>query len=538
MPRARRDDAAAEEQPVLKPMSSDTPFVPRFEAMRLVGDYASHGARRFPQRPAIVADTGAFTYSELDRASDHFARHLVEQGYKPGTRIAYLGKNSELMFPVLFGCIRAGCVLVPINWRYAAPEVAYVVRDADAALLIHGPEVAAIAQDVATQMQGAVRPLDAPTLREVLTRGSASKPGVTVDPDACVLQLYTSGTTGKPKGVMLSHRAISIARWVEMGAPDWADWTDDDVVLSAMPNFHAGGLSWMLIGLLRSLTCILTADPSPANLLALSREHATTRTFMVPSVIRMVLDAVEASGQPAPPIRTIYYGAAPMDAALIDRCMKVFGTCGFGQFYGMTEAAGSVTFLAPREHDVHRPERLRSVGRALPGYHIEARDPQGRVLKAGEHGELWVQSPTLMSGYWKLPDATEQALVNGWYRTGDGAYLDADGYVFMTDRIKDMIITGGENVYPIELEQVLRQHPAVQEVVVVGVPDDKWGEAICAVVEWRAGQSATLDELREFARGHIAAYKLPKLLQATPLLPRTATGKLQRAEVRKQTRGG
>jgi acyl-CoA synthetase (AMP-forming)/AMP-acid ligase II len=337
---------------------------------------------------------------------------------------------------------------------------------------------------------------------------------------------------------MLSHRALSIARWVEVGAPDWADWTDDDVVLSAMPNFHAGGLSWMLIGLLRSLTCILTADPSPANLLALSRQHATTRTFMVPSVVRMVLDAVEANDEPAPPIRTIYYGAAPMDVALIERCMKVFGACGFGQFYGMTEAAGSVTFLAPREHDVQRPERLRSVGRALPGYRVEVRDPQGRALKAGDHGELWVQSPTLMSGYWRLPDATEQALVNGWYRTGDGAYLDADGYVFMTDRIKDMIITGGENVYPIEVEQVLRQHPAVQEVVVVGAPDDKWGEAICAVVEWRPGHSASLDDLRDFARPHIAAYKLPRRLQATTSLPRTATGKLQRAEVRKQAREG
>ena len=520
-------------------------FTPHFASMRLVGDYATHATQRFPDRTAILADAGALTYRELDEASNRFASHLIARGLAPSTRIGYLGKNSELMFPVLFGCIRAGCVLVPINWRYAVPEVVYVAGDADLALLIHGPEVSEIARQ-AVQQLGRPLPLMAtldpadgePALREVLTRGTATRTTTAVDPDACVLQLYTSGTTGRPKGVMLSHRAISIARWVEMGSPDWADWTDADVVLSAMPNFHAGGLSWMLIGLLRSLTCVLTADPSAANLLALSQRFAVTRTFIVPPVVRLLLDAVEASGQPAPPIKTIYYGAAPMDTALIERCFKVFGKCGFGQFYGMTEAAGSVSFLAPSEHDVQRPDRLRSVGRALPGYDIEVRDPQGRLLKAGEHGELWVRSPTMMSGYWKLPEATAEAMVDGWYRTGDGAYMDTDGYVFMTDRIKDMIITGGENVYPVEVEQVLRLHSAVQDVVVVGVPDEKWGEAICAVVEWRAGQSATLDELREFARAHIAAYKLPRALQSTTTLPRTATGKLQRGEVRKQARAG
>ncbi len=521
--------------------SRSTQFIPGFDAMCFVGDYPSRGAKRFPMRPAIVADGGALTYAELEAASERFAAYLIAQGFAPGTRIAYLGKNSELMFPVLFGCIRAGCVLVPINWRYALPEVAYVVADAEAALLIYGPEVAVIAQEAGAQAGPVVRLMPtiegAGALRDVLMTGPAARPARSAQPDDCALQLYTSGTTGKPKGVMLSHRAISIARWVEMDAPDWADWTDADIVLSAMPNFHAGGLSWMLIGLLRALTCILTADPTPANLLALSRKFNTTRTFMVPSIIRMVLDAVEASGEPPPPIKTIYYGAAPMDVALIERCMKVFGECGLGQFYGMTEAAGSVTFLAPREHDVTQPERLRSVGRALPGYEIQVRDADGRRLAAGEHGELWVRSPTVMQGYWKLPQATADALIDGWYRTGDGAYIDGDGYVFMTDRIRDMIITGGENVYPIEVEQVLRLHSAVQDVVAVGVPDDKWGEAICAVIEWRPGKTATLEELRDFARAHIAAYKLPRLLKSTTLLPRTATGKLQRAEVRKQSRG-
>ncbi|CAM2169573.1 fatty-acyl-CoA synthase [Paraburkholderia sacchari] len=522
-------------------MAVDAPFVPNFMNMRYVGDYASHAAQRFPDRPAIISDTGSLTYRELDDASNRFAQYLVAQGYKPGTRIAYLGKNSELMFPVFFGCIRAGCVLVPINWRYAVAEVAYVVADAEAALLIFGQEVASIAQAAAASLRSTVRLLPTTglpgvneTLTSVLKSDPASRPPLDADPDRCVLQLYTSGTTGKPKGVMLSHRAMSVARWVEMDAPDWRDWSDDDVILSAMPNFHSGGLAWMLIGLMRMLTCILTADPSPASLLALSVRHRVTRTFIVPSVVRVILDAIEASGEPAPPLKTIFYGAAPMDVALIQRTMRVFGACGFGHYYGMTETAGSVTFLAPREHDTHHPERLRSVGRALPGYQIEVRDPNGQPLPPGKHGELWVKSPTVMLGYWKLPDATAEALVDGWYRTGDGAYLDADGFVFLTDRIRDMIISGGENVYPVEVEQVLRLHPAVQDVIVIGVPDTKWGETVCAVVEWREGQSATLEALREFARAHIAAYKLPTMLRSTQTLPRTATGKLQRGEARKR----
>lgn len=517
-------------------------FVPTFESMRYVGDYPSYGAHRFPDRMAIIADQGSLTYAQLDRASNRFANYLLKRGLQPGARIAYLGKNSELLFPVLFGCIRAGCVLVPVNWRYAAGELAFVVDDAEASMLIFGPEVEATVRTAARRWQSNPHLMVTTaagfggTLQEVLDGGSECRPNDRHSADECVLQLYTSGTTGKPKGVMLSHRAISMARWVEVGAPDWEDWTDDDVVLSGMPNFHSGGLAWMLIGLLRSLTCILTADPSPGNLLALSRQYSATRTFMVPSVIRLMLDAIERSDQPAPPLKTIYYGAAPMDVALIERCLNVLGDCGFGHYYGMTETAGSITFLAPREHDVQHPARLRSVGRSLPGYQIEVRDALGAKVGAGQHGELWVKSPTVMSGYWKLPDATADVLVDGWYRTGDGGYMDADGYVFLTDRIKDMIISGGENIYPAEVEQVLRLHPAVLEVVVVGVPDAKWGEAVCAVVEWKQGCCATLEELREFARSHIAGYKLPQKLESAEQLPRTLTGKLQRGEVRKQVR--
>lgn len=509
--------------------------------MLWLADYPNAGGKAFPGRTAIIGDEGSLTYAELDEASDRFAAWLQKRGYAPGTRIAYLGRNSELLFPVFFGCIRAGCVLVPINWRFAVPEVEYVLRDSEAKLLIHSPEFTQAAQTASGSLSSPPQLLPiagAPkvdTLKRVFSSSIGPAPRIDL-PDAVVLQLYTSGTTGRPKGVMTSHRQMSVARWVEVDSPDWVDWKSDEVLLSAMPNFHSGGFSWILIGLLRQITCICTADPSPANLLALSRKYQATRNFIVPAVVRMLVEMIESSGEQPPPYRSIFYGAAPMDFDLIQRCQRLFGAhCGFAQYYGMTEMCGSVTFLPPKEHRPDKPERLRSVGRPLAGFELEIRDPQGRVLGPHQAGEIFARSPTRMLGYWHQPEATAEVLLpDGWYRTGDGGYVDEEGYLYLTDRIKDMIISGAENIYPAEVEAAVRFHPAVQDVVVVGVPDEQWGETVCAVVELRPNASLSIEELREFARQRIAGYKLPRLLRVVEQLPRTATGKLQRGAVRKQ----
>ncbi|MBN3788516.1 long-chain-fatty-acid--CoA ligase [Burkholderia sp. Ac-20353] len=507
------------------------------EHMLWVADYPLHGARKFPNRPAIIGDNDTVTYAELERKSETFVDFLHERQIAPGSRIAYLGKNSELFFPVFFGCLRSGVILVPINWRCAPGEIAFILRDSGSQLLIYDAEFAEKVAQALPEIPNPPRLLittseDGDSLRQILlshpTSRDASREGTT---DACALLMYTSGTTGSPKGVMLSHKALSIARHVEVDSPDWADWNDDDIILSAMPNFHVGGLSWMLIGLMRSVTCVLTADASPATLLRLMRRHAVTRTFMVPTVVRMVLEQVTTDASPPPPIRTIYYGASTMDVALLSQCIDTLG-CGFAQYFGMTENCGTVTFLPPRDHDVHRPEKLRSVGKALPGMTIEIRDTTGSPLPPHTPGEIWIQSPTLTSGYWNRPEATEAVLVDDWYRTGDGGYVDEEGYLYLTDRIKDMIISGGENVYPAEVEQALRLHPAVSDVAVVGIPDPTWGEVVAAVVEWHVGESASLAELRTFASKYIASYKLPKILESVSNLPRTATGKIQRVKVR------
>ena len=513
--------------------------ISRPEDIRWLADYPRHGAARCPERIAIIGDGGTFTYAELDLACVRFADWLLRSGIGAGQRIAYLGKNNPLFFPVLFGCMRAGVVLVPINWRCAVVETNFILADADAKLLICDPEFLDSAQQAMQDLTAppslitnepcAAMPM---SLRAILNESTPVAPLPSFNPDACVLQMYTSGTTGKPKGVMMSQRALSIQRWVEVDSPEWADWTDDDVILSAMPNFHIGGLSWMLIGLLRSLTCVLTADASPSNLLALTQRHGVTRTFVVPAALPILLDMVADCSEP-PRMKGIFYGAAPMNTSLLKRCIDTFA-CRFGQFYGMTENCGSVTFLGPDSHDLSRPELLRSVGKVLPGMEIEIRDVDLRSCPPDVAGEIWLRGPALMLGYHNRPEASAEVMIDGWYRSGDGGYFDQNGYLFLTDRIKDVIISGGENIYPIEVENSLRLHDAVRDVVVIGQPDPQWGEAVAAVVEWHDGKSATLDELRAHCRKLIAGFKLPKQLYTMPLLPRTATGKLQRGEVRKR----
>ena len=345
--------------------------------------------------------------------------------------------------------------------------------------------------------------------------------------------LYTSGTTGRPKGALMPHGMPSLFALSYAHSPQWEDWRASDVGLSCLPNFHNAGVGFMLMGLAVGATMVLTADPSPANLIALIRRHGVDRIFLVPTLIRMALDEIDRSGEPAPKLDGIYYGAAPIGGPLLARTIAAFG-CRFTQFYGMTELS-STHVLGPDQHDPARPELMTTVGRPLAGVACEIRRPDGvTVCAAGEPGEIWLRSDMRMLGYLNRPEATAEALVDGWYRSGDGGVMDADGFLTLTDRLKDMIITGGENVYPVEVETVLREHPAIADLAVVALPDDTWGEAVTAVAELAPGAEApSLEELRAFGRTRLAGYKLPRRLFVLPALPRTPSGKVQRGEAKK-----
>ena len=507
--------------------------------MTLIGDIPRLGSQRYPTRTALIfADRDIRTsYQQLDQQSDAFVALLSSRGIQRGERIAYLGRNNDLYFSVLFGCIRAGVILVPLNWRLAAPEIAYQLADSQSKLIFCDADFVATANEASSTLDQALPliPVDGDghdCLRQLL-KIPAAQTHVRYTDDQVIALLYTSGTTGSPKGVMFSHRTISTSRYCELQMPGIAHLTEGSVCLSAMPSFHSGGLAWVLMGLIRYGTVVLTADPSADNMLKLFREYRIEHTFIVPTVLRSIIDKLMASGETAPQIKGMFYGAMAIGESLLREAIEILG-CTFGQWFGMTENTGPVTYLDPQDHDLNRPRLLNSVGKPYPGMSLEIRATDRRVLGRGEHGEIWVRSPTTMLGYWNKPEKTSEVLQDGWYATGDGGYLDDDGFLYLTDRIKDMIVSGGENVYPAEVEEALRQHPAVLDAAVIAIPDRRWGEAVAAIVELRPGQQTSVDELDRFARTRIAAYKCPKHVRFIDTLPRTASGKVRRVELRER----
>jgi acyl-CoA synthetase (AMP-forming)/AMP-acid ligase II len=506
--------------------------------MDWIGDIPFRWAAARPERAAIIVpeQNRSVSFADLATLVGRFVAIMQARGVPPGARIGYLGRNSDLYFVALFGAIAGRFVLVPLNWRCAPPEIAFMLENAETALVVSDAEFLPLIEQAISATPALA---NLPTLRtegEGSLRGALAEAGPAVgpashDPGQICLLLYTSGTTGRPKGVLLSHEAVSVSRHMETVSPDWADWTGQDVILSALPSFHIGGMAWMLIGLIRGLTCVLTADASVTNVLDLIDRYAVSRTFIVPTVLRAMLELLAATGRPPPPIRTITYGAAVIGEGLLREAITVIG-CGFAQYFGMTECAGTICFLPAADHDLTRPQLLTSVGRPQCGVAVEIRDADGTVLPAGQAGEIWVRTPALMTGYWRLPEATAAAIVDGWYRTGDGGRLDPQGYLTITDRIRDMIISGGENIYPVQVEEVLRQHPDVRDAAVVGVADERWGERVVAVVERHAEAVVTEEGLIGFAQLHLARYKCPKAIVFVEALPRTAMGKVQRALVR------
>jgi acyl-CoA synthetase (AMP-forming)/AMP-acid ligase II len=471
------------------------------------------------------------SYSALQQQSAAFADFLDERGLVTGDRVAYLGVNNDDFFSVLFGCILAKVVLVPLNWRLSAPEISYQLEDSETKLLIHDSALTSVANAAAGSLSQLLDFVDVETELYTLIRRNTTLRTAPRDFDQIILQMYTSGTTGKPKGTLITHGALSVARQAELEGIEFTHLVAGCTSLSSMPNFHIGGMSWVLMGLIRVGTVVISADPSPANMLHMLRKYEAKHSFIVPTVLRAMIDDLKASDSTAPVMDGIYYGAMPIGESLLAELISVFD-CPLVQFFGMTENTGSVTVLGPENHRPESPNLLKSVGKPYPGMSLEIRNSEGKLLSAGESGEIWVSSPSLMAGYWKLPEATSKAIINGWYATGDGGYVDSDGFLFLTDRIKDMIVSGGENVYPAEVEEAIRQFPGILDAAVVGLADEKWGERVVALVELRPDTPEfSVEQLATHCGERLARYKCPKEVRIGGL-PRTASGKVQRAIVR------
>lgn len=507
---------------------------------RNLGEVARLQAESRANATAFDFEGRTTSFLQFNAHANQVANGLKAAGVRPGTRISYLGKNSDRYFEVLFGAAKAGAVMAPVNWRLAPPEIVYIINDCRAEVLFVGPEFAELAKRILPEL-ASVRLViameggspDWPSYEQWRDAHSDREPAHVPAWDDVVIQLYTSGTTGKPKGAMIRHSGILGMRQMRSEElPAWNRWTNEDVSLVAMPIFHIGGSGWGITGVVNGAKGVVAREFDPNRVLDYIERDGITKIFMVPAAMQIVVRHPRAREVDYSRIKYILYGASPIPLDLLRECMSVFG-CGFVQMYGMTETTGTIVALPPEDHDPAGNERMRSAGKPLPGVEVAILDETGKPLPPRQVGEIATRSIANMAGYWNMPEATAKTIdPQGWLRTGDAGYMDEDGYVYIHDRVKDMIISGGENVYPAEVENAIFGHPAVADVAVIGVPDEKWGEAVKACVVLKPGQHATADEIIAWARQRIAGYKTPKSVDFIEALPRNASGKILRRELR------
>ena len=494
-------------------------------------EFITYWGKDRPEHVAIEGDDLQLTYGELEDATARVASALLALGLDKGDRIAWFGKNSATYFTLFFGAARAGIVMVPIGWRLAEPEAAFIIDNAEAKLLFLGEGFEACAQTLGKR-PGLIRCFTVAEAQAgviAAPRGAFTPSG----PDEAILQLYTSGTTGNPKGAVLSNRNLFGLRKAGLeNPPPHSLWDEDEAVLVAMPCAHIGGTGLGIVALAAGLPGIVLSEFDPVRVFDAVENRGVTRFFIVPAALAMLLNHPDCAKTDFSRIKYIMYGASPIPLELLRQCIAMFGAQ-FTQNYGMTETTGTICVLPPEDHSALGNQRMRSAGKPLPGVEVVIKGRDGSILPQGEIGEIVTRSSSNMLGYWKLPEATASTMdADGWIATGDVGYFDEDGYVYMYDRAKDMIITGGENVYPAEVESAIYGHPDVLEVAVISIPDEKWGEAVKAVCVPKPGHTIDPDSIIDWTRSRIAGFKVPKSVDVIDALPRNPSGKILRRSLR------
>ncbi|MDE3174950.1 MAG: long-chain-fatty-acid--CoA ligase [Pseudomonadota bacterium] len=486
-------------------------------------------ARRTPQAPALSFEAQTLSFAQLHGRSSRAANALVALGVRRGDRVAVLAKNRPEFFELIFACSQIGAILVGLNWRLAASEIEAIWGDAQPRLVVCEDEFRRLLPSGARE-SAVVFGSGYDALRD---RAPGYDAGYVGAPDETILLLYTSGTTGLPKGVMLTNEGMSYTR--RLAAEAWGMGCQS-VNLVAMPVFHIGGCGYGSSTMMVGGHTVLMREVNPAKAVELIAAHRVTHAFFVPTVVQALLQVEGVETADLSSLQLLMYGASPIGDVLLRRALERF-KCRFMQAYGMTESAGTVVVLNPWDHDLDGPRAglLKACGRALPWVELRVVDPATLAdAPTGEVGEIWLRTRMMTKGYWRKPEATTEAITaDGWFRTGDAAYLDDAGYVFLFDRFKDMIVSGGENVYPAEIENVLNAHPAIREVGVIGAPHEKWIETPMAVVVLKPGEAADEKALIAFTRERLAHFKCPTRVRFAESLPRNASGKLLKREMRR-----
>jgi acyl-CoA synthetase (AMP-forming)/AMP-acid ligase II len=483
--------------------------------VRTLAELIRWRAQRHPDLDAIWYEGKTRTYGELDKSSSELAGGLVEKlGLKPGDRVAIVDKNCPAYLELMFALDKAGTVAAPINWRLTPNEIKAIIDDIKPALIVTSDEF---------KDRCVVSGIKTLTF-DGLPRGG-DDPYRDIDGEVST-QFSTSGTTGLPKGAMLTGaNVLNTGLCLALEMPEMREGGRS---LVCMPMFHIGGTGWAVWSMQEGMTLVFVREVVPEQLLTVIIEQKIEVALLVPSVMLFLTELPQSRAANFSALKHIAYGTAPISPDLLRRCIDIF-KCKFSQIYGLTETTGPFTCLT---NDQHVDALLLSCGRPMFGGRAIITGADDQELPRGEIGEICYQGESLMTGYWARPDATAIAIRNGWFHSGDAGYMDKDGFIFIKDRIKDMIVSGSENVYPAEIEAILAGHPDIVEVAIIGIPDKKWGETVKAVVVKRAGSTLTEAGLIEWARDKMAGYKRPRSADFVDKLPRNASGKLLKRTLR------
>lgn len=503
-----------------------------YPEIRTLGDFPDYWARHDPPRAALKTADRGVSFAEFDERANQSAHFLLGHGAEVDRLIGYFGKNSLDFYFALFGCARTRAGLVVLNWRLSVPELAAQIDDSETRFVIVERELAELWNAATALMASPPEALwidETQTYEALIASQPTTRPDVAVSENDTAFQLYTSGTTGKPKGVMLAHHGINMMRLSEHFEPAYS-WHDGDSFINALPNFHLLHLGITLQCLYNGVSITVVRQFDPALVLSTISTQRPTLLTLTPTMLQMLLDHPNAATTDFSSLRLTLYAGSPISLGLIKRAIATMPGQ-FMQFYGSTEAGGATSILRPEEHDLDDEAKLQSCGRPLPLIEFRIVDGEGRDVANGTPGELLVRQPSITKGYWRQVETTARVLENGWYRSGDIARRDEAGLYFIVDRAKDMIVSGGENIYSAEIENVLSTHPSVVGVAVIGVPDPRWGEAVKAMVIATQG-GADADALIAYCRERLAGYKVPKTVDFVDVFPLVPSGKVSKKDLR------